>query len=155
MYFRAALASAAEAAFTLDATSVAQAAGLGGERQGGLFRDRQGVHVAAHGHHGTGLGTAQDSQDAGPPDTRPDLQAEGPETVGDEGRCSRLLERELGVFVDVAAEGDKARGHFGREGGDLLIERPGLLRGRNHRGQRQDDKSGGKTAKSIHDRSFH
>ena len=81
--------------------------------------------------------------------------AERPEAVGDEGRRSRLLERELGMFVDVAAQGDQARAHFGREGGDLLIERPGLLGGRNHRGQRQNDQRGGKTAKSIHGRSFH
>ena len=85
---------------------------LGGEGHVGLLGDGQGVHVAAHGHDRAGLAALEDADDAGVGVSRPDLEAELAEVVGDDGRRPRLLDAELGVGVDVAADVDELGASF-------------------------------------------
>ena len=91
-----------------------------GEGQAGLLRDRQGVHVAAHGHDGTGLAALEDPDDARLGVARPDLEAELAEIIGDDAGRARFLEAELRVAVDVLADGDELGGELIGRGLDLL-----------------------------------
>ena len=54
----------------------------------------------------------------------------------------------------TASQGDQPRGQLGREGGDRLIQRPGLGRGRGRPGQSQEENDEREAAKRVHDRSF-
>ena len=94
---------------------------LRGEGERGLFRDGQGVHVAAHHDDGAGLSAVEDAEDARPADARADLQPQALEPGGDDARRPLFLLAELGVGVDVAPDGDELRRDPGRRGPELRV----------------------------------
>jgi len=101
---------------------------FGGEGEARVFDDRESVHVGPHPDNGAGLSSAKDADDPMAADARPDLEAELRERVGHEGRRPRLLEREFGVLVDVAADRDEPGRDLLDENCDLLVEAWSLRR---------------------------
>jgi len=98
--------------------------GLGGERQSGLLLDRQGVHVGAQGYDLAGLAALQHPDHAGAAHALADLEAQGAQFLGHQGRRADLLVPQLGMFVDVAPPGHGlgldglgGGGHLGGRGG--------------------------------------
>ena len=81
---------------------------LAGVGQPGLLDDRQRVHVGAD-QHDRPVAVLQDADDAELADARRHLGAGFRQLVGDPLRRFDLLERELGVGVQVRVEGDQLR----------------------------------------------
>jgi hypothetical protein len=71
-----------------------------------LLGDGQGVHVRAEGDDRPRAPAVQHADDAVTADARTHFDAKPAEMCSDELRRARLLERKLGVLMDVAAPGD-------------------------------------------------
>ncbi len=91
------------------------------EREIDHFGDGERVHVGAQRDDGTGQGPAQDPDDAIAADTGLDFETERLEMIGDELGGARLLERQLGVLVNVLAPGDHLGGELGGATVDDLV----------------------------------
>ena len=88
---------------------------LRGERQAGLFGDRQSVHVGAQGHDLAGLAALQDTDDPGLADSGAHFHAQAAQMVGDHLGGANLAVAEFGMLMQIAAPGD-----------DLGLQRLGL-----------------------------
>ncbi len=93
---------------------------LGGVRRAGLLLEGQRVHVGAK--HQTGSVRSAVGEDAGLRDSGPRSQAELRQTAGDERGGAPLLERELGMPVQVPPRRDEALVFAGREVGEQTFE---------------------------------
>jgi hypothetical protein len=98
---------------------VHRAGGLRAIRNVVLLGDRQRVHVGAqqHGLPGTALRAGDDGRDAGARDRGARLEPERAQPVRDQARGAALLERELGMRVQVAARLDDRADLFRCEAG--------------------------------------
>src|SRR5439155_1929377 len=100
------------------AAGVHHARTLGGVRQAGGLLDRQGIDVAAHGDDwGAGIGAAETGHEARLGDAV-ELEGRGTEPAQLLVQAARrlpLFEPELGVAVDLLAEGHEAAPQIGAE----------------------------------------
>lgn len=94
------------------------------ERQVYQFGNGQTVHVGAQRHHRARLAAAQDSHDPGLPHRRLHLESELPQVIGNQLLRARLLEAQLGVFMNVTTPRD----HLGHDRRQLAFDELGQLR---------------------------
>ncbi len=129
-------------------------ADLAGVGQAGLLDDRQGVHVGAH-QHGRPVAVLEDADDAVAADVLRHLEADLLQLAGQAGGGSRLVERQLGVGVQVLVQrlqpvvlGRDTRLHVSRPFLALSLARPILAhRGRDGRqGEGQNRRRGADAA---------
>ena len=92
---------------------------LGAERQVGPLVHRQGVHVGAKSHPAIArVATPQDADHAGAADAGVGLDPPRLQPLGNDGRRARFLEADLGVGVQVMADGNELVGEIGNPGND-------------------------------------
>ena len=112
------------------------------EGQVNHFRDRQPVHVGSQRHDASGQPSPEDADHTGFRHAGLDLQAKGPEVIGDDLRRADLAVRQLGVLMNIATPGDHLRHHALNTGVEIGAE---VLSGRvrhRQREQRDNDEHG-------------